>query len=1118
MSRSDGDMKQKVFSVCCLGYNHAKFIEANINAIFSSKYEAVEIIAVDDGSSDDSGKILNALKEKSKFPMKVILQENTGKLGLNLNRAIQAAQGEYITFVALDDVLNMQQIDKTLAAMNADSKLAFVAATNFDIIDAFGNVTENRKLPIYEKTTATVDEMLDLEFCRFESFWLQGTVFRREIIDAVHGFDEDMLGDDIVLRTKILRYLKGRDDYSFKLIDAPLFCYRLHGSNVSGNTLRQIKSVTEYLDRYWPDRASPGIYKEWLSYGIGVYDDETVKSLFIPNKRLAASLNDEGVMLRLMDKVWRPLQNFHKEHARSKFYFDLGSGFGEGNSAEAHYISGTSAKVSFELPNKDVKALRFDPSEDSGILKIHCIKIKKNDGSKVEVDLKNIRSNAIDRIGEAYVFLTEDPYISFVANDCANAFAVEIEFEWGCDAEAILRLCRNSEPNLTDTQNERDVVSRELESARREINDMLNSWSWKLSKPVRFVGRGARKVLPKKVKSALKILLKGGLKELCVAIKKRLSKKYGMAPAVAAWKKRKGFCLSPLAFGMTNAVFKAQRKIKFDRKIKFSVLVPLCNTPKEFLQEMIGSVLFQTYENWELCLADGSDDAHKYVGEICEGIAKKDSRIKYRKLEKNAGISENTNACVSMATGDYISLFDHDDLLHPAALFETMKAICEKDADFVYTDEATFESPDLHKIIHTNFKPDYAPDYFLGLNYVCHFSSFKKGLLEKTGGFCSECDGAQDYDLFLKLFEQTDRIVHIPKCLYYWRASPTSTAFRPDAKNYTSVAGQKALQKHFERCGIDAKVEIGRIPNLFRISYPIKGSPLVSILIPNCDHAQTLKKCLDSIKKLTTYKNYEIVIVENNSKSQETFDYYESLKGDKRIKVVEWKGEFNYSAINNYGFGYVNGDYVVLLNNDIEVIAPRWIEEMLMFAQRDDVGAVGAMLFYPNDMIQHAGVVLGIGGVAGHSHKFFLRGSYGYVSRLVSVQNYSCVTAACLMVSSKIYKEVGGLDESFEVAFNDVDFCMKIRKSGYLNVWTPFAKLYHYESESRGYEDTPEKIKRFNGEIARFQQKWKKELSEGDPFYNPNLSHTTENFSVNEGAVFSGSYIALVDRLPDLAV
>ncbi len=611
----------------------------------------------------------------------------------------------------------------------------------------------------------------------------------------------------------------------------------------------------------------------------------------------------------------------------------------------------------------------------------------------------------------------------------------------------------------------------------------------------------AIKILPVKILRFLVTLKNHGIHGLIISLKEMDKEQKITYEMKKAWRTRHDFFINPLAFGLSPFEYKRQNEKYSSELIKFSILVPLYNTPKSFLMEMVGSVIFQTYKNWELCLTDGSDSAHSYVRDICEQISLTDKRIKYKKLNINSGISENTNECIKMASGDYISLLDHDDLLHPSALYETYKAISEKNAEFIYTDEATFESPNLHKIIQTNFKSDFAPDSFNGQNYICHFSTFKKSLLNKIGVFNSECNGSQDFDLFLRITEATNNIIHVPKCLYYWRSSSTSTAGNLNAKSYTTIAGQKALQNHFLRKGINAEVFIQKTQNTYKIKYPIINKPLISIIIPNYEHWNILKRCLDSIINLSTYKNFEIIIIENNSKQKETFEFYNSLKLIHKIKIVEWKGIFNYSAINNFGVKFAQGEYVLLLNNDTEVITPEWIEEMLMFAQRKDVGAVGAMLYYPNNTIQHAGVVLGMGGVAGHFQKNYKRGNIGYARRLITVQNYSCVTAACLMISKKKYNEVGGFEESLKVTFNDIDFCMKLRKAGYLNVWTPFSELYHYESKSRGNDYSQKKYERFVNEIIQFQNKWINELKSGDPYFNPNLSLNTENAFI-KGDIF----------------
>ena len=541
---------------------------------------------------------------------------------------------------------------------------------------------------------------------------------------------------------------------------------------------------------------------------------------------------------------------------------------------------------------------------------------------------------------------------------------------------------------------------------------------------------------------------------------------------------------------------KSESSVVFERNVKISVLVPLYNTPQKYLKQMIDSVINQTYSNWELCLADGSTDEFASVGAVCQEYAESDKRIKYVKLQKNLGISENTNACIDIATGDYIGLFDHDDLLHPSVLFEVAKAINEQNADFIYTDEVTFANDKTSDITVCNFKPDFAPDTLRSYNYICHFSVFSKQLLDSVGHFRSECDGSQDYDLILRLTEKAEKIVHIQKALYFWRSHKASTASDISAKPYIIDAAHKALEDHLERVGLDGSVEDGCVPSVYRIKYEIKGNPLVSIIIPNKDHIDDLDKCITSVLTKSTYRNFEIIVVENNSTEKETFEYYKTLEKYPNIKIMYWDKAFNYSAINNFAAQKAKGDYILLLNNDVEIITPEWLEEMLMFAQRDDVAAVGAKLYYPDDTVQHAGVILGIGGVAGHGHKGIARNAYGYMTRACIAQNLSACTAACLLIDANVYREVEGLDEGYAVAFNDVDLCMKIRQKGYLLVFTPYAELYHYESKSRGVEDTPEKQERFSREVKRFFSKWDKELKQGDPYYNPNLTLEFEDFSL----------------------
>lgn len=545
-----------------------------------------------------------------------------------------------------------------------------------------------------------------------------------------------------------------------------------------------------------------------------------------------------------------------------------------------------------------------------------------------------------------------------------------------------------------------------------------------------------------------------------------------------------------------------QRDTKFPNMVKISILVPLYNTPEDFLREMIDSVKMQTYENWELCLADGSDAEHDYVGKIVEEYRKEDgrSRIVYEKLDKNEGISGNTNRCLMLATGEYIGLFDHDDILHPSVLYEYVKAINEKNADYLYCDETTFKSGNINNMLTMHFKPDYAVDNLRANNYICHFSVFSRKLLDGTELFRSRFDGSQDHDMILRLTDRAKNVVHIPKLMYYWRSHPGSTASDINAKPYAIESAKGAVADHLKRHGFEhfQITSTRAFETIFKIRYQIMGSPKISIIIANKDHAGDLKRCITSVIEKSTYENYEIIVVENNSTEDKTFDYYEELKENERIKVVKFEGAFNYSAVNNLGAANAEGEYLLLLNNDTQVITVNWIEEMLMYAQRDDVGAVGAKLYYADKTIQHAGVVLGLGAhrTAGHSHYGQHRDNLGYMGRLCYAQNVSAVTGACLLVKKTLFDEVGGLDESFAVSLNDVDFCIKLRQKGYLNVFTPFAELYHFESVSRGLDDRGEKAERYNEESERFREKWKDILEAGDPYYNLNFSLDRSDFAL----------------------
>lgn len=532
-------------------------------------------------------------------------------------------------------------------------------------------------------------------------------------------------------------------------------------------------------------------------------------------------------------------------------------------------------------------------------------------------------------------------------------------------------------------------------------------------------------------------------------------------------------------------------------KPKFSVIIPTYNTHKDHLSTAIKSVLDQVYENWELCIADDASTKPE-VKETLNKFAKSDPRIKVIYRQKNGHISEASNDALKIATGDYIALLDHDDQLRPHALYMMAEEINKNsNASLIYSDE------DKINIVGTRFNPYFKSSFnyhlFLQQNYICHLTVIKKEIVDKVGGFRVGYEGSQDWDLFLRVIDSVDHstIKHIPHILYHWRAIEGSTAQSSDFKPYALIAAQKALEDHFKRINHNAFVETLEAISQFRIHHPIPSpEPLVSIIIPTKDKAEILARCVNSILQKTTYKNFEILIIDNNSEEDATFKLFDRLTKDHRVSVTRDTGPFNFSALNNRAVTKTKGQILGFLNNDLEVITEGWLSEMVSYAVQPKVGAVGAKLLFPNNLIQHGGVVLGIGGVAGHSHKGQPKDSFGYFNRAYLAQSFSAVTAACLLVRRETFDKIGGFDEAeLKVAFNDVDLCLKIKGIGLSNVWTPYSLLYHYESVSRGYEHSPEKFERFEKESRTMKTRWGETLNH-DPYYNPNLTIQSEDFKL----------------------
>lgn len=549
------------------------------------------------------------------------------------------------------------------------------------------------------------------------------------------------------------------------------------------------------------------------------------------------------------------------------------------------------------------------------------------------------------------------------------------------------------------------------------------------------------------------------------------------------------------AYIPTEEELEAQRKKKWSYAPKISIAVPAYKTPELFLRQLIQSLQDQTYDNWELCIANASpqDASMEYVLKSCSAM---DSRIVWKKLKENRGISENTNEAFAMATGDYVGLLDHDDLLAPNALYEIAAALeKEPETEALYTDEDKVRGEQLEHF-QPHLKPDFNEDLLRSNNYICHFFVVKRTLLQKVGGMRKEFDGAQDYDFIFRCTEAAGKICHIPEILYHWRTHEASTADNPQSKLYAFEAGKRAIEENLKRRGLQGEVSHTKDYGFYRVKYAVQGEPLVSIIIPNKDAKTDLEKCIRSVKEKSSYKNYEILIVENNSETEEIFAYYKELSKDPAIRLLKWKKEFNYSAINNFAAKKARGEYLLFLNNDTEVITEDWIQELLGICQRPGTGAVGARLYYGDHTIQHAGTVIGIGGIAGHMFVNLPGERTGYMHKAALIQDLSAVTAACMLVKREAFEEVGGFEEQLSVAFNDVDLCLRLREKGDLVVYNPYAELYHYESKSRGAEDSKEKVRRFQSEIEFMRCRWEKLLKAGDPYYNKNLSLTKWNYSL----------------------
>ncbi len=1031
-------MNNKLVSVCINAYNAEKFILKTVNSAINQTYKNLQIIVVDDCSTDSTYDIIKSINDER---VEVYQTPFNGHISFANNEALKYVKGDYVAHLDADDLWAEDKIEKQISFLEKNPEYG-ACFTHAEIIDENDNIADESQeyfRKIYEFENGSQAEIYRHFFDNANKLCHPSSLIKTEIIKMIGNHDASML------------YLHDFDYWMRLLTFTPIYIIperltlvRRHSDNNSEmNEEKWNAHNTEFARLIYnsinicPDGLFLEAFKDRLKLqGEHTHEETELEKAFILL----------GGPLPLKSNPVLGLYKF------SKLFED------------ENYIR--LAREKFNFTTRDLYKIQtnqsyFDPAKNA---ELWATLNHVNNEKEHLTAINKSQEEAISNLNQ-------------VVEDLNTTISQQ-----NTSIEELNALSESYQRNLLETQN----ILSQIQNSYLEIQ---SSFFWRLTSPLRTIMQGLKNTVSKnKTLLEIFIFLKGFLRGGISTGKERVAAYRNLVAKDETIKLK-----------LAKKTIKEQRSYKFPQKVKFSILVPLYNTPTDFLKQMLTSVQNQTYENWELCLADGSDENHSYVQKMCLQLAARDKRIVYKKLTENKGISENTNECLKMATGDYIALFDHDDLLHPSALFEYMKVICEQGADFIYCDELTFtEEEGEFNIVLRHHKPEFSPDTLRSYNYICHFTCFSKKLYEMVGGFNSEYDGSQDYDFILRLTEKAKKIVRVPQLLYFWRSHKLSVASNISAKPYAIDSAERAIAAHLERIGLKGSVKESYAPTTYKIDYDLPEKPLISIIIPNKDHIDDLDKCISSIISKSTYDNFEIIVVENNSTEEKTFNYYEEIqKNNDKIKVVFWSEKvFNYSAINNYGAKHANGEYILLLNNDIEVITPNWLEEMLMFAQRKDVGAVGAKLYYPDDTVQHAGVILGIGGVAGHAHKYFQRNAYGYVSRACISQNLSACTAACLLMRKDVFDEVKGIDEGFAVAFNDVDLCMKIRKAGYLIVFTPYAEFYHYESKSRGFEDSPEKVARFNKEIDRFMEKWSNELEKGDPYYNPNLTLVREDFSL----------------------
>jgi glycosyltransferase involved in cell wall biosynthesis len=1130
-------------SVILTSYNHAKYLRDAIDSVLAQTFSDFEIIIWDDASMDESWEIINDYLDPR---IRAFRNETNLRFG-NVNRALEQAVGEYIAIHHSDDVWEADKLKKQVAFLNENSQVGAVFSNAF-IIGENGERFEDAShfyYNIFEQPNRSRHEWLNYFFYKGNALCHPSVLIRKACYDDCglyrYGFaqlaDFDMwvrlcLRYEIyVLPEKLVRFRVRENKMNTSASRPDASIRHLFETFLIYDNFRKIRTPQEFL-KIFPIAQKYFTHKDYdLGFALGMMaldaNASNAQKLF-GLKMIFEALSNPGNAKKIKELYGFTYNDFIILTGK----YDV-------------FATVALPDLSRQLAERDAQLAERDAqlAERDAQLAERDQQLAERDAQLAvkERELSEIYRSKAWQAGRLLrrIRMWLSPPGSWRARLLKRLVAVLLFPITTRQTLKNLDLIRSSD--LFDAawylEQNSDVLQSDVEPARhyllsggfegRDPSSRFSSrWYMATYPDVRAAGinplahyllYGGREGRIGKEGGEGSLNLMGGntrgftIYKLFRLVNKTTIKKsivyirkYGLKIFI---KKAKSIIKKGELHGVNlyeNWIYKnepeevdllIQKKIKFKYQPKISIVVPVWNTPLPILDEMIASVINQTYSNWELCIADG--DSNPVTRARLKEWAAGEKRIKQQFLDENLGIVGNSNAALSQAQGEFIAFLDHDDTLAPFALFEVVQSLqSHTESDVIYSDEDKLDEH--NKRFDAFFKPDFSPDYLHSVNYMPHFLVVRKSLGDEIGWFREGCEGAQDYDLILRAVEKARFVAHIPKILYHWRVWSESTAGGAEVKPYANRSGKKVLQEHLERIGQLAQVEDGYASTFYRVHYQHPNTPLISIIIPTHDHAEDLKRCIDSILQKTSYPNFEIILVENGSKEPETFNLYEQFKQDIRIHIIKWEQPFNYSHINNWAVTQANGEVILFLNNDTQVINGDWLEEMLQFVIRPDVGVVGAKLYYPDESIQHAGVIVGLGGVAGHSHKYYPRQHPGYFGRLVSVQNVSAVTAACLMVRKQIFQEVNGFDETYALAFGDVDLCLNILQKGYLNVWTPYAELYHLESKTRGNEDTPEKRKRFTREASYFKRKWAGWLEKGDLYYSPNLTLDHEDFRLKE--------------------